>query len=68
MTAATESRAGPKRSAPGRQISGPASKLRLLGDYHLWAALQRPSRLFFGRLNSVTARIADELANEGIEA
>ena len=29
-------------------------------------ALQRPSCLFCGRLNSVTARIADKLANEGI--
>ena len=54
------------RSAPqGTNLAGRLEELRLLAEYHFWAALQSPFTLVFWAIEQRKARIADRLANWG---
>ena len=65
-TAATATRDGPRRSTPGRRITG-AAQTRLLVEHRLLSALQWLFEKIVWLLHQRKVQAADKLANEGIE-
>ena len=56
--------APPKRSAPGREITGAATKLLLVGAYHATAFLANTLSTPFWFFEQWRGRLADRLENE----
>ena len=62
---ATTTRAGPKRKR--HLLQRRSQRLRLLVEYSFLSALQWPFGALFWALEQRRGRIADKLANEGME-